>query len=172
MWKSKLLPASTVILWVCWTGSVTGTESQDLLQQQIQLLEGRHRLLPPSPEKERLQFQILSLRRQLAREIEQENRLLERQKQQQQRQQEIEQRRQQQEQERQHRNQLTLASLQDLLLLQQEELQRIEEEYEQMKQLYPLGLIPETQWNIVQRRLNVQRERIQRTQTRIQELSQ
>jgi hypothetical protein len=108
----------------------------------------------------------------LTREQDRQQQQQERNQQQQEREQQRQQAEQQGQQERQHRNQLTLASLQDLLILQHEELQRIEQEYEQMKSLYPLGLIPESQWNIVQRRLNVKRERIQRTQTRIQELSQ
>ncbi|MEN9224958.1 MAG: hypothetical protein Q6M54_05745, partial [Thermostichus sp. DRC_bins_24] len=123
---------------------------------------------PNRPDKRTLR--ILTLQRQIAQEQQRQQREEQRQQERQKAAQERLEREQQRQQERQHRNQLTLANLQDLLILQQEELQRIEQEYEQMKQLYPLGLVPETQWNIVQRRLNVQRERIQRTITRIQEL--
>ena len=68
-------------------------------------------------------------------------------------------------------NQRMLKNLQDLLILQQQELDRLQAEYHQTLPAYQVGLISENQWNALQRNINSQRERIQRTQSRIAELT-
>ena len=67
-------------------------------------------------------------------------------------------------------NQRMLQNLQNLLLLQQQEMERLEAEYQQTLPAYNAGLIPESQWNALQGRINLQQERIQRTQSRITRL--
>ena len=64
-----------------------------------------------------------------------------------------------------------LKYLQDLLILQQQELDRLQAEYQQNLPAYQAGLISENQWNALQRTINSQTERIQRTQSRIAELT-
>lgn len=66
-------------------------------------------------------------------------------------------------------NQRMVENLENLLILQQEELTRLEGEYRQTLPAYQAGLITENQWNTLQRRINVQQERIQRTENRIEE---
>ncbi|NJM00399.1 MAG: hypothetical protein HC818_07110 [Synechococcaceae cyanobacterium RM1_1_27] len=68
-------------------------------------------------------------------------------------------------------NQRMTQNLQDLLLLQQQELDRLQAEYRQTLPAYRAGLISENQWNALQRGINSQTERIQRTQSRIAELT-
>ncbi|NJL99102.1 MAG: hypothetical protein HC924_09955 [Synechococcaceae cyanobacterium SM2_3_2] len=68
------------------------------------------------------------------------------------------------------RNQQSIDNLQDLLILQQQELDRLQAEYHQTLPAYQVGLISENQWNALQRSINSQRERIQSTRARITEL--
>ncbi|NJL99198.1 MAG: hypothetical protein HC924_10505 [Synechococcaceae cyanobacterium SM2_3_2] len=63
-----------------------------------------------------------------------------------------------------------VKNLQDLLILQQQELDRLQDEYQQNLPAYQVGLISENQWNALQRRINSQSERILRNQARIAQL--
>jgi len=173
MCTSRSFPTSLLLLLLSFLllPQQTRAEIQKLYQEQLQILEQRlqenQAAQSRNPhntrlkrEAEDIQIAILSLRRQMLRE--QERRQREHQR-------ELE--RQQREQERQQRRQDTLTHLQDLLYLQEKELERLLEEYQQLQSLYPLGLVPEHHWHRIQRQINLQQERIQRTQTRIQNLS-
>jgi hypothetical protein len=166
MCTSRSFPTSLLLLLLSFLllPQQTRAEIQKLYQEQLQILEQRlqenqnaQRLNPHNTrlkrEAEDIRIAILSLQRQMLRE------------------QQREQERQQREQERQERRQATLTHLQDLLYLQEKELERLLEEYQQIKSLYPLGLVPEHHWHRIQRQVNMQKERVRRTQTRIQELS-
>jgi len=166
MCTSRSFPTSLLLLLLSFLllPQQTRAEIQKLYQEQLQILEQRlqenqnaQRLNPHNTrlkrEAEDIRIAILSLQRQMLRE------------------QQREQERQQREQERQERRQATLTHLQDLLYLQEKELERLLEEYKQIKSLYPLGLVPEHHWHRIQRQVNMQKERVRRTQTRIQELS-
>jgi len=170
MCTSRSFPTSLLLLLLLLPQQAQA-EIQKLYQEQLQILEQRlqenqvaQSRNPHNPRLKRqaedIQIAILSLRRQMLREQER-----------QQREQERRQREQQRELYRQERRQTTLAHLQDLLYLQEKELERLLEEYQQLQPLYPLGLVPEHHWHRIQRQINLQQERIQRTQTRIQELS-
>ena len=173
MCTSRSFPTSLLLLLLSFLllPQQTRAEIQKLYQEQLQILEQRlqenQAAQSRNPhntrlkrEAEDIQIAILSLRRQMLRE--QERRQREHQR-------ELE--RQQREQERRERRQDTLTHLQDLLYLQEKELERLLEEYQQLQSLYPLGLVPEHHWHRIQRQINLQQERIQRTQTRIQNLS-
>ena len=153
-----------------------------LLEQQILLLQSQQDQLVSRREVERLQrqskaipdewirleIQILQLRADIEAE-----RLREQQQLQQQadRQQQLQQRSEQQAQQQaaqQLRNSQTLRNDQALLTLQEEELARLEAEHRQTEAAYPFGLIPESQWQTLQRRRQGQRERIQLIRNRIQ----
>ena len=153
-----------------------------LLEQQIQLLQSQQDQLVARREVERLQRQskaipdewirleieILRLRADIEAE-----RLREQQQLQQQadRQQQLQQRSEQQAQQKatqQQRNLQTLRREETLLTLQEEELARLEAEHRQTEAAYPFGLIPESQWQTLQRRRQGQRERIQLIRNRIQ----
>ena len=167
MYRSRSFPTSLLLLLLLLPQRAQA-EIQKLYQEQLQILEQRlqenqeaQRLNPHNTrlkrEGEDIQIAILSLRRQMLRE--------------QQREQERQKREQQRELYRQERRQTTLVHLQDLLYLQEKELERLLEEYRQLQPLYPLGLVPEHHWHRIQRQINMQKERVRRTQTRIQELS-
>jgi len=167
MYRSRSFPTSLLLLLLLLPQRAQA-EIQKLYQEQLQILEQRlqenqeaQRLNPHNTrlkrEGEDIQIAILSLRRQMLRE--------------QQREQERQKREQQRELYRQERRQTTLVHLQDLLYLQEKELERLLEEYRQLQPLYPLGLVPEHHWHRIQRQINLQQERVQRTQTRIQDLS-
>jgi len=170
MSRSSSFPTSLLLLLLLLPQQAQA-EIQKLYQEQLQILEQRlqenRAAQSRDPhntrlkrEAENIQIAILSLQREMLRE--QERR---------QREQQREQERRQREQQRQERRQTTLAHLQDLLYLQEKELERLQEEYRQLQPLYPLGLVPEHHWHRIQRQIHLQQERIQRTQTRIQELS-
>ncbi len=170
MSRSSSFPTSLLLLLLL-LPQPARAEIQKLYQEQLQILEQRLRENqvaqshdPHNPrlkrEAEDIQIAILSLKRQMLREQER-----------QQREQQREERERQRELYRQERRQTTLAHLQDLLYLQEKELERLLEEYRQLQPLYPLGLVPEHHWHRIQRQLNLHQERVQRTRTRIQELS-
>jgi len=163
MCTSRSFPTSLLLLLLLLPQRAQA-EIQKLYQEQLQILEQRlqenqeaQRLNPHNTrlkrEGEDIQIAILSLRRQMLREQEQR------------------QREQQRELYRRERRQATLAHLEDLLYLQEKELERLLEEYQQLQPLYPLGMVPEHHWHRIQRQINMQKERVRRTQTRIQELS-
>jgi len=174
MYRSRSFPTSLLLLLLLLPQRAQA-EIQKLYQEQLQILEQRlqenqeaQRLNPHNTrlkrEGEDIQIAILSLRRQMLREQEQRQR-------EQQREQERQKREQQRELYRRERRQATLAHLEDLLYLQEKELERLLEEYQQLQPLYPLGMVPEHHWHRIQRQINMQKERVRRTQTRIQDLS-
>ncbi|MGF1575175.1 MAG: hypothetical protein ACFCU9_04405 [Cyanophyceae cyanobacterium] len=153
-----------------------------LLEQQILLLQSQQDQLVSRREVERLQrqskaipdewirleIQILQLRADIEAEGLREQQQLQ---QQADRQQQLQQRSEQQAQQQaaqQLRNSQTLRNDQALLTLQEEELARLEAEHRQTEAAYPFGLIPESQWQTLQRRRQGQRERIQLIRNRIQ----
>lgn len=163
-----------------------------LLEQQIEILQQQQNTLVPRnqverrqrasapwveplpPEWNRIQIQILGLQADIEterlREEDYQRQQEDRHRQQAERQQQAAQQQaieQQRQQTQQQRNIQAILNLEDLLILQQEELTRLKAEYNQAQALYPLGILSESQWNAIQRRLNVQRERIQRTQGRL-----
>jgi len=174
MCTSRSFPTSLLLLLLLLPQQARA-EIQKLYQEQLQILEQRlqenQAAQSRNPhntrlkrEAEDIQIAILSLRRQMLREQQRQER-------EQQREQQRREREQQREQQRKERRQAALAHLKDLLYLQEKELERLLEEYRQLQPLYPLGLVPEHHWHRIQRQINLQQERVQRTQTRIQELS-
>ena len=181
MYRSRSFPTSLLLLLLLLPQQARA-EVQKLYQEQLRILEQRlqenraaQSLNPNNTrlkrEAEDIQIAILSLQRQMLREQERRQREHHREQERRQREQERQQEKQQRELYRQERQQTTLTHLQDLLYLQEKELERLLEEYRQLQPLYPLGLVPEHHWHRIQRQINIQQERIQRTQTRIQDLS-